>query len=987
MGARGTGILGGIAAAALLAGCPAEGCLGDDAGCRVEPACPSLAFPACTGGFVEARVLAAGDPVPGGPYARATAGDVLLGNDRVVAVIDAVDRPRHLATSGGNVLDLGTRGGDDDNLDQVLQAVGILPGDQARWTSLEIVETGPDVAAVQVRGTLDGRPGVKIASRYEARPCEPGIRVRTEVVNLGDDPELWALADGWYWGGKATIPFVPAPGEGFRHDELDLETIDDAFRGFPFLAASVFGPPYVSYAEVACNAPRLRGFNALVASTAGLSKRIVMPRDTAVFERFVAVSPRPGVAGGADVALDVRARLFGERSASLRGRLVRPGGVVLPGEAKGAVVASEVPRPGAAPAERVPWSQALPGPDGAFEMRLPAGRRYLVEAQAFGRPVPGASVEVDVGGGDVDVGTLTLPLVARVTFGVSDGTGRPVDARVVLVPADAATASATRGQLYGAFDACTPLLGPPHGGSPACNQVLVRGSASADVPAGSYHVYATRGPFHTLAHRRIDVATGPQSVDLFVDPLPVAPAGTLSADLHVHSRMSFDTTFPDEDRVLSLAAAGLDVVAATDHDVFGRYDEALDRAGLRGAVAALSGIETTAEVPWFTIPGSVVPRVIGHWNFFPTAWDPTRPRNGAPWDERMEPGALFDAMRPHLAGPGGTGVVQMNHCWYAADFGRDLGWPRALEVDVRRALPGRDDGSTLWTFERVPPGARTANDAFDAMEVMNDSWNENHLQYRAVWFWLLDQGRPRAGTANSDSHGLADSLAGTPRNLVWAATTPAAFDVGAFVEAVRAGRLVGTNGPVLETTLDSGGTTHRPGVDTWVRPAADATLHVKVSAAPWVPVREVRVVVNGRVAWRGAPPVHPTDAFGGADLLRLERSFPLSDLLSAVGAGERDAWVVVEAGEPLPLAADLNGDGIPDTGDNDGNGLVDGRDVEPGEDYGPLDPPPAPADFADPAFHFAAVSRGGLPQAFTNPLLLDRDGDGRFGGPGVGGGR
>ena len=982
----GIAILAGLAAAAVLAGCKAEGCLGDEAGCRVKPACPSLSFQACTGGFVDVRVLAPGDAIPGGPYAKATAGDLLLGNDRVVAAIDAIDRPRYLATSGGNILDLGTRGGNDDNLDQVLQSVGILPGDQARWESLEIVEAGPGVAAIQVRGTLDGRPGVKIASRYEVRPCEPGIRVRTEIVNLGDDPELWVLSDGWYWGGKATIPFVPARNEGFRHDEIDLETIGDAFREFPFLAGSVFGPPYVSYAEVACNVRTLSGFNSLTASAVGLGKRIAMPRDTAVFERFIAASPRPGVAGAADVALDVRARLFGEKNVTLRGKLVRPGGIVLPGEAKGSVVVSEVPRPGAAAEERVPWSQALPGADGTFELRLPAGRRYLVEPQAFGRPATGASVEVDVGATDVDVGALTFPLVARVTFGVSDSRGRSVDARVVLVPADAATASSTRGQLYGTFDACTPFLGAPHGPSPACNQVLVHGTAWADVPAGSYHVYATRGPFHTLGHSLLDVAADARTVNLVVDPLPLAPAGALSADLHVHSRISFDTTFPDEDRVLSLSAAGLDVIAATDHDVFGNLDAALDLAGLKGVVAVFSGIETTAEVPWFTIPGSVVPRVIGHWNFFPMAWDPTRPRNGAPWDERMEPGALFDAMRQHLAGPGGTGIVQMNHCWYASDFGRDLGWPRALEIDARRALPGRDDGSTLWTFERVPPGGRPANDAFDAMEVMNDSWNENHLQYRAVWFWLLDQGRRRAGTANSDSHGLADSIVGTPRNLVWAATTPADLDPGAFVEAVRAGRVLGTNGPVVEASIHSGGVAHLPRVDAWPIPAADAMLHVRVSAAPWVPVREVRVVVNGRVAWKGPPTVQPADPFGTADLVRLQRSFLLSELLAAVGAGTRDAWIVVEAGEPLPLSADLNGDGIPDTGDNDGNGVVDRRDVKPGEDYGPLDPPPAPSEFADPAFHFAAVSRNGLPQAFTNPFLLDRDGDGRFTGPGVGGG-
>ena len=154
---------------------------------------------------------------------------------------------------------------------------------------------------------------------------------------------------------------------------------------------------------------------------------------------------------------------------------------------------------------------------------------------------------------------------------------------------------------------------------------------------------------------------------------------------------------------------------------------------------------------------------------------------------------------------------------------------------------------------------------------------------------------------------------------------------------------------------------------------------VRVSAAPWIPVREVRIVVNGGVARR----IELAES-RPRPLERLRASLPLDELLPA---GTRDAWLLVEAGEPLPLAADLDGDGIPDTGDNDGDGVVDRRDVAPGDDVGPLGIPPAPADAADPGFEFAAVSAGGLPQAFTNPFLLDRDGDGRFEGPGLPGAR
>jgi hypothetical protein len=99
---------------------------------------------------------------------------------------------------------------------------------------------------------------------------------------------------------------------------------------------------------------------------------------------------------------------------------------------------------------------------------------------------------------------------------------------------------------------------------------------------------------------------------------------------------------------------------------------------------------------------------------------------------------------------------------------------------------------------------------------------------------------------------------------------------------------------------------------------------------------------------------------------------------------------------------------VPETTDNDGDGKVDLADVaeaaradcyacpsadkrcKPGDlkgsgpsSCGPLDEPPAPADDTDARFHFNAVTPGGFPLAFTNPLLLDRDGDGKFTGPGL----
>jgi hypothetical protein len=192
----------------------------------------------------------------------------------------------------------------------------------------------------------------------------------------------------------------------------------------------------------------------------------------------------------------------------------------------------------------------------------------------------------------------------------------------------------------------------------------------------------------------------------------------------------------------------------------------------------------------------------------------------------------------------------------------------------------------------------------------------------------------------------------------------------------------GTNGPVVEvSTVDEGGATRGPSL-TPFSPGDGAELALKVSAAPWVPVEEVRVVVNGEVVrtWAADDLARPADDGDVSALVRLDTSVSLAELLPASG----DAWLVIEAGAALPLWGDLNCDGVPDTTDNDASGTVDWRDVDGLEEAptdacldttGPFEERETPEGGAE-GYAFSVVVPGGLPMSFTNPLLLDRDGDG-----------
>ncbi len=1004
-----------LLASGLLGGCGKEGCLDGREGCEVPSPCQQLAF-VCEAGTASARLITEAmldeGQLPGGLQAEGGAGDVLLENDRVQIVIEALEHPHYLGPTGGNLIDIETRGDDNAGLAHIFVATGILPGDAVFYERLEILDEGPELAAVQVIGHLEGRPEIRVATRYELRPCDPGVRMRTEMINLSTEPALLPIYDSFWWGGRQTQPFIPAAGVGFDQPPLDLEDFDEIAHTFPFMAAATQTERSISHAITGCNIDALEGVNSDEISAVGLARRIVSPRDYRIYERFLAVGAGRAVAASADAVAEARAQLFDEAWATLSGEILfddaRPAGGE---EALISIHLTELDAAG----EEIPRTQVIPDESGAYAVRLAPDRRYRIDARSFGRVVASAEVKLEAEGSAAPA--LTVPRPAIVTLS-GEVDGEPHEMQVFFRPADDETREAVTGRLNNRFDRCAPLLGSPTGPSPACDRALIPRGESVAIPApaeggGRYWLYATVGPFATLAREEIELSPGDElSVHFELERLEVPPEGSLSADFHVHGGQSFDGSLPDLDRVRSFLAASIDAIAATDHEVIHDYADALDALDAGDRLAVMPGTETTGFILFLDVPYETIPKVVGHFNFWPLRFDPHLPSGGAPWSQLAEPGEIFERMQPRFRG---EPVIQLNHPWGGSLAGRDYGFPRALGVDSTADLTAGDEDSPEGMFRRVPecgPGAyltgceevTTSNLDYHVQEVMNGTDNSRFLAYRALWFALLDQGIVRAGTANSDTHTLVDNVIGSPRNVVSAETRAGDFDADVLNAAVRAGRLQGTNGPILEvSTTDAGGEPRAPSTTSFV-PGEDAELAIRVRAAPWVPVDEVRVYVNGELAHTIENLIAPEDPFGTERLLRLDTSLPLSELLPP---GDDDAYIVVEAGDPLPLAADLNGDGIPDTGDNTGDGRVTLDDVpadrrdgcfrcedrpdhwrcragRPGSSphsCGPLRDPEPPSEPSDPRFHFEVVTPGGYPLAFTNPLLLDRNGSDRFDGP------
>jgi hypothetical protein len=187
----------------------------------------------------------------------------------------------------------------------------------------------------------------------------------------------------------------------------------------------------------------------------------------------------------------------------------------------------------------------------------------------------------------------------------------------------------------------------------------------------------------------------------------------------------------------------------------------------------------------------------------------------------------------------------------------------------------------------------------------------------------------RTATANSDTHGPGQ-LPGYPRNYVRVADSASGAPSAAIEVAVREGRLFGTNGPLITAFRANGGEMG----DVVAAPGGRVEVEIAVAAAPYVPVDEVRLLVNGEVVRRfgGLP------AGEAAPVARLGESVTL-DL-------ERDAFLTLEAGAPL--------------------------DVET-----------AAWLARNAGLYTRVVAPGFVADAFSNPIFVDVDGNGVFDAPGL----
>ncbi len=328
------------------------------------------------------------------------------------------------------------------------------------------------------------------------------------------------------------------------------------------------------------------------------------------------------------------------------------------------------------------------------------------------------------------------------------------------------------------------------------------GEATFGVPPGRYTIYAGRGFEYSLDQVDVEVAEGDRVSRKLEIAREVPTAGYVACDTHVHSLTHSghgDATV--QERMITLAAEGIELPVATDHNVQIDHEPFAREMKVRQYFTPVIGNEVTTK--------------IGHFNIFPV-------RNGAPppnhkltsWAEILD-----DIFRtPDVK------IAILNH-------GRDLhSGVRPLGPKLFNDAAGENTES--WAVR------------FNAMEVVNSAAVQSDpLRLFHDWMALLNRGRTVTPVGSSDSHDVARHFVGQGRTYIRCRDDdPGAIDVDEAVNGFIQGRVLVSYGLICEIVVEG---KYRSGELARVS-GEEIEVTLRVLGPHWVNAESITLYANGQ---------------------------------------------------------------------------------------------------------------------------------------------
>ena len=398
-------------------------------------------------------------------------------------------------------------------------------------------------------------------------------------------------------------------------------------------------------------------------------------------------------------------------------------------------------------------------------------------------------------------------------------------------------------------------------------------------PPGDYVAYATRGPMSYLDSLPVKAYDGQtDSSHGFVVVPPTLPTGWTSFDVPAPTQATTGGFNPGE-MLSSAVAEGIQVVARTEEDVL--TDPSALRSEFREEID-IPAVTDAQRAPLGSDPFVVGARSAALGDGFVTALftpAPTMDRNGG-----ARPSKGWNLADFITQAEGGYTVIHQPRGPKGLFTLR--GFDRTVALGV---------GVNAWWTQTGPASLGKRMGDFDALELIRaegcdpldpSAWYAEFTGLRDDWFAILNQQTPAAftkGLGLSSARYSLDTPVGLARTFLKVGSAIDQNTLGPVLAALRSGAAVASTGPLLDVSVNGvgpGGLV--PGIVTSV------TLTISLYAPNWVPVDEVRVVVNG-----AAPIPVPLATFTASTTDFRLRTATVTVPMPISG---KDAWLVVEAG-------------------------------------------------------------------------------------------
>lgn len=327
------------------------------------------------------------------------------------------------------------------------------------------------------------------------------------------------------------------------------------------------------------------------------------------------------------------------------------------------------------------------------------------------------------------------------------------------------------------------------------------GTARFGLPAGSYTIYAGRGFEYSVDRTQITVTTG-QAVQRTLKLVREVPTeGLVACDAHVHTLTHSghgDATV--QERMITLAAEGIELPVATDHNVHSDHRPFARQANVAQYFTPVIGNEVTSRS--------------GHVNIFPV-----EPGANVANHEAASWKSLFDGI---YATPN-VRIAILNHARDVHTSVTPFG-PRLHNAVVGENLDA-------WHF------------GFNAMEVVNSSSTQTDImQLFHDWMAILNRGYQVTPVGSSDSHDVGRHFVGQGRTYIRCDDrAPGSIDVSEAIDSFLQGKVSVSYGLltklVVEDAFQSGE----------MATAAGDTVRLKVDVLGphWTRASQILLYCNG----------------------------------------------------------------------------------------------------------------------------------------------